>query len=147
MKARRYCWTIVWTYDWHVEKLLDYVWNVLKLWGRFSDSSFSKGRTRCWYMLWGLCKVFRKVFGTCLQVWSCIGKGVANVFDSLDKFLEIRLEHFWKCWVLLEACFGNVLESSGKLFVEKLLVLLNVCLLTFFGKITFGKSLEQFWEV
>ena len=34
----------------------------------------------------------------------------------------------------METCFGNVLERSGKLFVEKLLVVLNVCLLPFFCK-------------
>ena len=76
---------------------------------------------------------FRKCFG--------------NVFESLDKLLEMRLEHFWKFGVLLEACFGNVLERSGKLFVVKRFFVFERLPSDIFGtRRICGKSLEQFWR-
>ena len=62
------------------------------------------------------------MFGKRLQFQRVVGKVFGNVFvESLEKFLETMLEHFWKFGFLLETCVGNVLGSPGKLFVEKCL--------------------------
>ena len=94
--------------------------------------------------------MFRKVLGKRLQILRIFGKLISKrFFERLDKFLKMRLEPFWKFGVLLEACFGNVLESSGKSFVVKRLFVFSLRLPSdiFFGKDEYvEKSLEQFWR-
>ena len=68
-----------------------------------------------------------------------------NFWKSL---LETMLEHFGKFGFVLAICFGNVLESPGKLFVEKRLFLFERLSFDIFRKMNIwkigGTILERF---
>ena len=102
------------------------------------------------------------VFGTFFEdVVKCLEKCLESVCDFRDcgkcfrnVFLKVwesvfgnDVITFLKVWFLLETCFGNVLESPGKLFVEKRLFLFErLSFDKFLENWTFGKLLEQFWK-